>query len=906
MALTSTRLSLLLRFMTVRRQLMLSIEATYDEAPLSLGLSTLMQFLFEEEGRLAKPESDLLYLLAKLVKKSQIGTQLVYVVASDSDMAAFLLALADSGARALWVAHDGSQRPIVVQGTMPLTMLIEEKKGRLCCSLTDRSRWLTTPDAWLHFRVNRRQVWFCNGVIRTSLSAELDQFIQRFLDVPKVLLGGAEATKFIQNVYSPNKNVIFWQLRTDLNRFLPHEVQPEPILDIQYANERIQLEIHYQYGREEITPLYESETIPSNRGPIKRMLDLEGIYQTDLIELFQEFNVPLALFSPGDIARFFDMIVPMLEDRGWLIRSNAPEFKVDPHAVDVSFGIANDMTTPDWFFFEPTCTIKGESFSLIEIARLITENHGYLKTQQGFIRISDQTQAEIKLLQEHGALRTGKTFSRADILPLILATNAVGTSNESETVVNRLKQPHRVGYTEPGDAFQGKLRDYQQYGLNWMYFLYQSGLGGILADDMGLGKTVQTIAFTTRIDSKKPVLIVGPTNVIFNWQNELKQFVPGKRVAVYGGANREKQLTTMGLIDYLIVSYGVLKNDIELFQHIPFSAVIADEAQALKNPSTQLSKAIKKINADFRLALSGTPIENHLIDLWNLFDFAVPQFLGSKREFDIMIKDQQMDRIKVRVKPFVLRREKREVLHSLPEKTEILVKCPLSAAQTQLYKTILEAAKRGIRTSTGKVSKLNVLTSLLKLRQVCSHPSLLQELSHLQAESAKFDIAIEKIEELVDEGHKVVVFSQFTGMLDLFEKWAKSAPIYYERIDGSVTGKARQDRVDRFQQSSEPGAFFISLKAGGVGINLTAADYVIHVDPWWNPAVESQATDRVHRMGQTNKVFVYKLIAEGTIEEKIAALQEQKRELLAHLIDIDSLAEKDIQLDEIQALLLES
>ena len=906
MVTTSTRLSFSIRFITVRRQLMLAVDAQFNQNPLSLGLSTLMQFLFEEEEQLSKAESDLLYLLAKLIKKSQVGNDLLYVLSSDSDIATYLLALADSGANTMWVGLDGASRVVTIQGTMPITIMVEEKKGRLCCSLTERNKWMTTPDAWLHFRVNRRQVWFCNGVIRTALSTELDQFIQRFLDVPKVYLGGAEATKFIQNIYSPNKDTIFWQLRTDLNRFLPHEVQPEPILKIECENDRLQIEIHYQYDREEITPAYESNTIPSHRGPIKRMMDLEGIYQTDLIELFQENQVPLALFSPGDIARFFDVIVPMLEDRGWIIRSNAPEFKVDPDSIELSFGIGNDSIRTDWFYFEPTCTIKGESFSLIEIARLITENHGYLKTSQGFIRLSDQTQAELKLLQDHGALRTGKTFSRADILPLILATNAIGTSSESESVVNRLKQPHRVGHVEPGPEFKGKLRDYQQFGLNWMYFLYQSGLGGILADDMGLGKTVQTIAFTTRIESKRPVLIVGPTNVIFNWLNELKQFVPHKRVAVYGGANREKQLTSMGLIDYLIVSYGILKNDIDLLEHVPFSAVIADEAQAIKNPSTQLSKAIKKIKADFRLALSGTPVENHLIDLWNLFDFAIPHFLGSKREFDILIKDQHLDRIKVRVKPFVLRREKREVLHSLPEKTEILVKCPLSSSQAQLYKTILEAAKRGIRTSTGKISKLNVLTSLLKLRQVCSHPSLLEELAHLNADSAKYDIAIEKISELVDEGHKVVVFSQFTKMLDLFESWSQSTGIYYERIDGGVTGKARQDRVDRFQQTDQAGVFYISLKAGGVGINLTSADYVIHVDPWWNPAVESQATDRVHRMGQTNKVFVYKLIAEGTIEEKIALLQEQKRELLAHLIDIDSLAEKDIQFDDIQALLLES
>ena len=303
--------------------------------------------------------------------------------------------------------------------------------------------------------------------------------------------------------------------------------------------------------------------------------------------------------------------------------------------------------------------------------------------------------------------------------------------------------------------------------------------------------------------------------------------------------------------------------------------------------------------------MTGTPIENYIQDLWNIFDFVMPNYLGKSSQFENDIKDGRKEQVKTRIKPFILRREKREVLDSLPEKTEIIIKCDMSAAQEKLYKTVLDAAKKGIKNIKGKSERLNVLTALLKLRQVCIHPKLLKELNGSDIESSKFELAKEKISELIDEGHKIVMFSQFTEMLDIMNTWTKQSNFYTERIDGTVSAKNRIEAVDRFQTSDEAGIFLISLKAGGVGLNLTAADYVIHLDPWWNPAIESQATDRVHRMGQQNKVFVYKLITSGTIEEKIQDLQESKKQLLSEIIDIDSAEEKALNFDEIKNLLLE-
>ena len=274
-------------------------------------------------------------------------------------------------------------------------------------------------------------------------------------------------------------------------------------------------------------------------------------------------------------------------------------------------------------------------------------------------------------------------------------------------------------------------------------------------------------------------------------------------------------------------------------------------------------------------------------------------------QFENDIKDGRKEQLKTKIKPFILRREKREVLDSLPEKTEIIVKCEMSPNQEKLYKTVLDAAKKGIKNIKGKQERLNVFTALLKLRQVCIHPQLLKEVGASSIESSKFELAKEKITELIDEGHKIVMFSQFTEMLDIMQKWTKEQKIYTERIDGTVSAKGRMDAVDEFQTNEKPGIFLISLKAGGVGLNLTAADYVIHLDPWWNPAIESQATDRVHRMGQKNKVFVYKLITSGTIEEKIQELQESKKQLLSEIIDIDSAEEKSLNFDEIKDLLLD-
>ena len=345
---TETRISLVVEFVIGNnRQLMLGIDGRYGDEPLPLGLSSLMQFLYGHESQLSPYDADFCYLLAKLLKKAQIGNDFRYVVPSETDMAIFFSAVVEQRISAFWRNSEGRVSPLRVNSEFPISITVEDQKGKLVCTMIGRDEWLNQPSGWLTFSVDRKRIWFCNGVVRTMLTREMEQFIGRFLDHPKVHLSGNEATKFIQSVYKPNKSAIIWQVRADLNRFIPHEVHPEPILNIDYENGMLTLELRYKYGKFEITPHHDSPTIPSPRGPIKRMVDMEGIFQSDLIELFTENNIPLALTSPGDIAKFFDVLVPELKSRRWQVRSRAPEFKVNPTAHEINFALSGNSS--DWF-----------------------------------------------------------------------------------------------------------------------------------------------------------------------------------------------------------------------------------------------------------------------------------------------------------------------------------------------------------------------------------------------------------------------------------------------------------------------------------------------------------------------------------------------------------------------------
>ncbi|MEF9991714.1 MAG: DEAD/DEAH box helicase [Romboutsia sp.] len=447
------------------------------------------------------------------------------------------------------------------------------------------------------------------------------------------------------------------------------------------------------------------------------------------------------------------------------------------------------------------------------------------------------------------------------------------------------------------------LRDYQVSGLHWFNVLNHYNFGGILADEMGLGKTLQTISFLCSKPNKKS-LIVTPTSLIYNWKNEFDTFAPSMKVLLIHGnkSDRDRSLESINDFDIVITTYGTLRNDLEEYENITFDYCIIDEAQNIKNPVALTTIAVKSINARAKFALTGTPIENNLLELWSIFDFVMPGYLYNRSKFqDLFIgRDTSIENLKKLIRPFILRRTKKEVMKELPDKIEKKFFVDLNTEQRKLYSAYINDIQNKIENPDLKNDNITILSYLTKLRQLCLDPSVLVE--NYTDKSAKIEACLDILQESIDGNHKILLFSQFTSVLKNIGTHLRKNHISYSYIDGQTNAKERLDLVNEFNEKDDNKIFLISLKAGGTGLNLTSADVVIHFDPWWNPSVENQASDRAHRYGQKNVVEVIKLIARGTIEEKIIKLQETKKELIDEFINGDlssgnilkSLSDKEI------------
>lgn len=483
---------------------------------------------------------------------------------------------------------------------------------------------------------------------------------------------------------------------------------------------------------------------------------------------------------------------------------------------------------------------------------------------------------------------------------------------------HKLKDFSRIMPVTQPEGLKADLRPYQREGLSWLQFLREYGFGGILADDMGLGKTVQTLAHILfekeagRLD--RPALVIAPTSLVGNWQREAKQFTPQLRVLALHGLQRKQHFRTMTEYDLIVTTYPLLSRDKDALLAQEFHLLVLDEAQNIKNAKTQAAQMVQLLKSRHRLCLTGTPMENHLGELWSQFHFLQPGLLGDDKKFKRLYRtpiEKQGDaerrtHLIRRIAPFILRRTKGQVAKDLPPKTEIVRSVALSGAQRDLYETVRLAMNDKVREAVaGKGlsrSHIVILDALLKLRQVCCDPRLLKlEGAHNAAdESAKLALLMDLVPEMLEEGRRILLFSQFTSMLELIETELNERGIKYLKLTGETQN--RTDIVERFQRGDVP-LFLISLKAGGVGLNLTAADTVIHYDPWWNPAVENQATDRAHRIGQDKPVFVYKLIVEGSVEEKIMAMQQRKAELAAGILDgAEATVASTLESSDLQAL----
>jgi SNF2 family DNA or RNA helicase len=454
--------------------------------------------------------------------------------------------------------------------------------------------------------------------------------------------------------------------------------------------------------------------------------------------------------------------------------------------------------------------------------------------------------------------------------------------------------------------------------VGWLGLLRRRGWGGILADEMGLGKTVQTLAHLEALrraglPEGRPSLVVCPTSLIFNWMAEAREFAPELRLLALQGTERERLFAAVRDHHLAVTSYALLRRDLDRHLEVEYDTVILDEAQHIKNRQTQNAQAVKGLRCRHRLVLTGTPIENSVLDLWSIFDFLMPGYLGSAADFRDryevpVVRDRDVActaRLARRVRPFLLRRTKREVAPELPARLDQVAWCELTADQRAVYRQVLEAARRevlGASDSSEARRRVAALTALLRLRQTCCDLRLLGvEQPDASSASGKLELFGELLDEILDGGHRVLVFSQFVALLGLLREWLEARNLTFCYLDGAT--RDREAVVRRFQEDDRIPVFLISLKAGGTGLNLTGADTVIHFDPWWNPAIQAQASDRAHRIGQTRVVTTYKLIARGTVEEKIHQLQAQKRELFQSALGDEERLASVLSWDELQALM---
>ena len=745
----------------------------------------------------------------------------------------------------------------------------------------------------------------------------------------------------------------------------PKQCQPRGRLKLKqhpWNDHQLTAEVYFVYGGDTEYAGNDPRTSSFDEQE-NRWLERDAILESKLVQPLLQF--PLVdssqeRFSEWDF-RFHKKnlmaIVEELNQHAWeIILQGTPIRKPSEFDIAVSSG-------QDWFDLSAEVHFEGQSIPLPSLLEA-------LANKENFITLADGSRGCLPtaLLEKYAKFATFGTVeddkirfrpTQAMLLDSLLDAHQNVTMDRAfATYRRKLKSFSGIKPKSPPRGFKGDLREYQKEGLGWLHFLREYQLGGCLADDMGLGKTVQVLALLesrrnrkqtaddspatlvnlpshTKTASKKsarskkknepsaiavaatectrkPSIVIVPKSLIFNWIEEAAKFAPKLRILNYTGTDRKTRTRKSTGFDILLTTYGTARKDIDELLQVQFDYAILDESQAIKNSKAQVAKACRLLVADYRLAMTGTPIENHLGELWSLFEFLNPGMLGASKNFAQLTRQKKSDdanrkdtlmAISKAIRPFVLRRTKEQVLTDLPAKTEQTLYCDMVPSQKKKYKELKEYYRvklaKKIETDGIKQSKIQVLEALLRLRQVACDPRLLDK---KEKAGAKLELLEQQIHDVIHEGHKVLIFSQFTSLLSLVKEQFDEAEITYEYLDGQTSN--RQRCVKRFQSDPNVSAFLISLKAGGHGLNLTAADYVFLLDPWWNPAVEAQAIDRAHRMGQTRPVIAYRMICRGTVEEKIVKLQESKRELADSIIRADESIMRSLTVEDLQTLLM--
>lgn len=715
-----------------------------------------------------------------------------------------------------------------------------------------------------------------------SIDRQQDLLIKAVMEAPV----GGEEKKLIQ--IDPKDQHRLAMALLDLEKigevvapkqFKIHNFTPQFTVN-QVAGGYLELQLSLEFPDRLITDEAELEDLPFSY----QTYHLEKIFQT-LVELgfrgtFQSSHLPM---SHEQLYYFLTRDVAILEQFGKVVISQELKelFVTSPPQIS----LINNGTLLDISFDFTGVTQEEVSVAV----QALLEFNDFFVSQTGKIVVFDEETKQISqtLLDlrarfgSKGTLQLGK-LSGYQLAERLSKKATVHFSEEFQEMVYDLAHPEEFSVAFP--SLRATLRDYQQLGFKWLSMLDKYGFGGILADDMGLGKTLQVIAFlSSKINSSSRVLIVAPSSLIYNWQDEFKKFAPTLDVSVVYGSKEQREERIAQEHQILIASYSSFRQDSQSYQQHAFDYLILDEAQVMKNSQTKIARLLREFKVGNCFALSGTPIENHLTELWSLFQIVLPGLLPSKRAFG-KLSTKEIARI---IQPFILRRNKNDVLQELPDLIEINIINELTIPQKAVYLAQLKQMQQLVSNVTDtEISrrKIEILSGITRLRQICDTPSLFME--QYQESSGKLDSLVELLQQLKDAEHRVLIFSQFKGMLEKIAQIVAALGMTSYQLTGSTPAKERQEMTKAFNSGSRD-VFLISLKAGGVGLNLTGADRVILVDLWWNPAVEAQAISRAHRMGQTEKVECYRLITRGTIEEKIQELQENKKQLVTTVLDGD-------------------
>jgi hypothetical protein len=757
------------------------------------------------------------------------------------------------------------------------------------------------------------------------------RLVEQFLPDGKMRIPVGEWPKFLEETVMQWSRAVHVNFDADLVEHVD-KLMPAYHLYMQEREQVLILQPAFSYNGIEIKWGFFGNVIEPQNGVVKIVQRNEAAEQ-EYIQLFSSLHSDIQLNKKE---HFFYLPAISVLANNWFFRftevmkewnvtlfgfERLKNLRINTHKPDTRINISSGI---DWFDASVEIVFGEQSVSIVDVKRALAQKQNFVKLGDGSIGLLPEEWLKkyallIKVGENKGNKLRLKKFHFGVLDELLAEVDEEAVQQELEEKKERLTGiiANDFGTVNPPAQLQAELRPYQVTGFQWLVFLNEAGWGGILADDMGLGKTVQALSFFLHYKNNNPgakFMVVCPTTLMYNWENEVKKFTPSLTSYIHHGSKRSAHAKTFEPFDIIITTYGTMRSDIKVFKDIEFDYVVLDESQSIKNPQSQVAKASLLLTAKNRLALSGTPLQNNTFDLYAQMNFLNPGMLGSREffmnEFATPIDKFQEDEVKQQLKkltyPFMLRRTKEQVAKDLPEKMETILYCEMGKEQRKIYDAYRNLYReqimgmieeRGVERST-----MHILQGLTKLRQICDSPAILNEAERYHNYSIKLDEITREIKENVGN-HKALVFSQFLGMLGLIKQELEKENIPYAYFDGSSTTTERERAIQEFQNTDECRVFLISLKAGGIGLNLTAADYVYIVDPWWNPAVEQQAIDRTHRIGQTKNIFAYRMICKDTIEEKMLTLQERKRALASELVSDDNAFLKKLTKDDIAYLL---